>query len=579
MFFNKSIFQISMESNRYFLIVLLFISLNITAFSQKTYRILALGDVITTGNSTNGIPSYLFPLWEKLFAAGYIVEFVGPNSTTTRIGTIKQAAVSNETGTAETIDATISNTYNDYQADVVLIHAGHNHDVAENPIPSIIAAHKSIISKIRAINPNVKICVAQVIAAGKLPKYSYIPDLNIQIANMANEYATANNPITLVNMVDGFSWQTDCVSNMVHPNAIGADKIATKWVTALKTVLDKPEESYSPEIVTYKKPTGDALKLHIFRPTNVSAGEKRAAIVYFFGGGWTNGTPLQFYRESYYWASKGMVAVCADYRIQFTHGTTPVESIKDAKSVIRWLRANADAYGIDPDRICASGASAGGHLAAATGTLKLWDESNENLAISSKPNLLLLNYPVYDNGPTGYGPADFRTQYLTVSPMHNIDKTMPPCLVFLGTADANIPVSTAQLFQQKMKDVGVESELILYQGAVHPIFLYQKGKSTDYYSILAQSEAYLTKHNYLGSISGVPSTKISTSTFNVSPNPASDFFRISGLNTVRQISIRGMDTKLVASVSSENRINVENFPNGIYFLSIDAKIHKLIVKH
>jgi len=349
--------------------------------------------------------------------------------------------------------------------------------------------------------------VAQVISAGKLPKYSYIPDLNIQLVNMANEYKTTNNPITLVNMTDGFNWQTDCVANMVHPNAIGAEKMATKWANVLKTVLDTPEETYNPEIVTYKQPMDNAIKLHIFRPKNVPAGEKRPVIIYFFGGGWTNGTPLQFYREAYYWASKGMVAVCADYRIRFTHGTTPIESIKDAKSAVRWLRANADTYGIDPNKICASGASAGGHLAAATGTLKLWDEPTENLAISSKPNLLLLNYPVIDNGPTGYGPTDFRAQYLTVSPLYNVDVGIPPCLVFLGTADNLIPVATARLFQQKMKDVGVESKLIFYQGNGHPIFLYQKGKSANYYSILAQSEAFLIKYGYLSSVNTLSTTK------------------------------------------------------------------------
>lgn len=569
-----------MKSQKFLRALIFFWVISSATFGQKTYKILALGDVITTGSSSAGVVSYLFPLWEKLFASGYVVEFLGPNSTSSRIGNIKQAGISDQSGTAEAIDASIASTYTTYQADLVLIHAGHNHDVATSPVPAIIAAHKSIITKIRAINPNVKIVVAQVIPSGKLPKYSYISDLNTEIAKMATEYETANKPIYIANMSDGFSWQTDCLgnNNFTHPNATGAEKMSVKWVNAIKTALGAAEESYNSEIVTYKQPTGAPLKLHIFRPANVQAGEKCPVIIYFFGGGWTSGTPYQFYREASYWASKGMVAICADYRIQYTHGTTPIESIRDAKSVIRWIRQNAEIYNIDPNKICASGASAGGHLAAATATLKLWDEPLENTNISSKPNLLLLNYPVYDNGPTGYGPADFRAQYLTVSPLHNIDATIPPCLVLLGTADAYIPVSTAQLFQQKMKDFGIESELILYQGAGHPIFSYQKGKSPDYYSILEQSEAFLIKHGYIKQINQIPTTKV-VPKHSIYPNPASDIFYIRGLNNCEQVSITNLNGITFDTNMLRNSFCLSGFPNGFYNVNIDKETHKLIVKH
>ena len=547
--------------------------------TPKSFKILALGDVITTGNSSVGAISYLFPLWEKLFAAGYVVEFVGSNSTTTRIGAIKQAAIGTETGTAETIDGSISATYTSFQADVVLIHAGHNHDVATSPIPSIIASHKSIISKIRTINPAVKIIVAQVIPSGKLPKYSYIPELNIELAKMAAEYEAANKPIALVNMVENFNWQTDCLggTNMTHPNASGAEKIAIKFANAIKSAIGEAEESYNPEIVTYKQPTGASLKLHIFKPLNTKSDKKYPAIIYFFGGGWTSGTPFQFYREAYYLASRGMVAVCADYRIQYTHNTSPIESIKDAKSAIRWLRSNAATYNIDPDKICASGASAGGHLAAATGTLQLWDEPSENLSISSKPNLLLLNYPVYDNGPTGYGPTDFRSQYLTVSPLHNISATTPPCLTILGTTDQYIPVSTAQLFQQKMKDYGTESELILYQGAGHPIFSYQKGKSVDYYSILNQSEEFLIRFGFLSTVNTLPKS-LKSSNIKIFPNPSKGVFKVVGLNPNEQLKIARLTGETIAIHEHENTYNMQNFPNNIYLLSTEKETFKLILK-
>jgi len=121
----------------------------------------------------------------------------------------------------------------------------------------------------------------------------------------------------------------------------------------------------------------------------------------FFGGGWSHGTPLQFYRECTHYAAKEMVAVAAEYRISYLHKTTPFESFEDAKDAIRWLRQHASELNIDPNRIVAAGASAGGHLAAATGMIK--ENGSEKTAISSKPNLLLLYYPVLDNGPNGYG--------------------------------------------------------------------------------------------------------------------------------------------------------------------------------
>jgi len=77
--------------------------------------------------------------------------------------------------------------------------------------------------------------------------------------------------------------------------------------------------------------------------------------------------------------------------------------VKDAKSAVRWIRKNALTYNIDPERIAAGGGSAGGHIAAATGTSTAFEEDGEDKSISSWPNLLVLFNPVIDNGPDGYG--------------------------------------------------------------------------------------------------------------------------------------------------------------------------------
>ena len=87
------------------------------------------------------------------------------------------------------------------------------------------------------------------------------------------------------------------------------------------------------------------------------------AIVFFFGGGWSQGTVTQFTPQAKHFAERGMVAILADYRVFRRHGTTALEAMADARSAVRWVRANASKLGVDPNRIVAAGGSSGGHIA------------------------------------------------------------------------------------------------------------------------------------------------------------------------------------------------------------------------
>lgn len=109
------------------------------------------------------------------------------------------------------------------------------------------------------------------------------------------------------------------------------------------------------------------LPIYIFAPPDHKPTDRRPAIIFFFGGGWTSGTPRQFEPQCRYLASRGMVAMTADYRVFSRHGTLAVKCVEDAKSAIRWVRANASRLGVDPKRIAAGGGSAGGHIAACAG--------------------------------------------------------------------------------------------------------------------------------------------------------------------------------------------------------------------
>jgi acetyl esterase/lipase len=258
------------------------------------------------------------------------------------------------------------------------------------------------------------------------------------------------------------------------------------------------------EKVTYKTVDDVTLQLHIFKPDHHKATDSKPCIVFFFGGGWVGGSPSQFYPHCRYLSSRGMVAISAEYRVKNRHKTTPYECVKDGKSAIRWVRSHADELGIDPRRLAAGGGSAGGHVAAATGSVKSFQEPGEDTAISSKPNALVLFNPVYNNGPEGYGHDRVKEHWRTFSPMHNIDGDTPPTIVFLGTKDKLIPVSTAEKYKELMVKSNRRCDLHLYEGQPHGFFNYRNGKNTYYYQTVIEADKFLASIGYLN---GEPTLK------------------------------------------------------------------------
>jgi len=109
-----------------------------------------------------------------------------------------------------------------------------------------------------------------------------------------------------------------------------------KRPTLLALVLLPFAMSAAPDqLIAYKTVAGldgaeVELKLHIFNPEGHSVDDERGAIVFFFGGGWNGGTPGQFYPHSEYLASRGMVAIAAEYRTKKGHGSTPTLASKTA---------------------------------------------------------------------------------------------------------------------------------------------------------------------------------------------------------------------------------------------------------
>ncbi len=224
--------------------------------------------------------------------------------------------------------------------------------------------------------------------------------------------------------------------------------------------------------VLYKEIDTTKLFMEVYQPVNIDSAKKYPAIIFFFGGGWIEGSMKQFEPQAKYFSQRGMICFLVDYRIRNKHQTSPFESLKDAKSAIRYIRMNADKFYIDTSNIVASGGSAGGHLAAATALIADYNESTDNLSVSCIPNALALFNPVNDNGPEGYGYERIGKAYQTFSPMHNIKKGAPPTILFLGTNDNLIPVQTAKNYQEAMKQVNSRCELFLYERQSHGFFNY-----------------------------------------------------------------------------------------------------------
>lgn len=249
------------------------------------------------------------------------------------------------------------------------------------------------------------------------------------------------------------------------------------------------------ERVEYKRVGDVSLKLHFFYPPNHQASDQRPALVFYFGGGWVGGSPQQFYKQAWYLSQRGMVVACAEYRIKSKHNTTPQECVKDGKSAIRYLRKHAKKHGVDPQRICAGGGSAGGHVAAATATVTKFDEPTDPLDVSPKPIALVLFNPVLDNSEQGWGYAKVKDYWQDISPMHNLKSSQPfiPCIFFLGDQDKLIPVKTAEKFVAAVKEAGGTCQLEVTQGAGHGYF----NRGEPFLKTLQQADDFLVANNIL----------------------------------------------------------------------------------
>jgi acetyl esterase len=253
------------------------------------------------------------------------------------------------------------------------------------------------------------------------------------------------------------------------------------------------------EKVVYKTVDGKGLKVEIFRPANPQVPGKNPCAVMIHGGGWKGGTSYSFYRWSRYLAERGISVFVISYRLSNeSKNITPAVCLEDVKSGVRWIRERADEFGIDPDRMVFCGSSAGGHLAAACATVSGFNAATDNLGTSCRPNLLLLDAPVIDNGPSGYGYDRVQPFWESFSPVHNLNRELPSTCVVMGDSDPLISLESVAKFGRAVEASGEDFKWYVVKAHGHGLFSTQKSNLTaELMEIFYRWHQFLAKHGYL----------------------------------------------------------------------------------
>lgn len=193
-------------------------------------------------------------------------------------------------------------------------------------------------------------------------------------------------------------------------------------------------------------------------------------IVFFHGGMWDITAPTQFIPHCHHFASRGMIAVTAEYRTQAKFNGGPKEAAEDAKTMISFLRYHADQMGVDPNRIVMSGAAAGAHASLCAAL----HPHTETELPSPRPQAMIFFGPVSDTSPRGGTNHEFfptPKEAKTHSPFNHLpQKGLPPCLIFHGELDRMIPLDQSVKFTKKYSKKKNNCELIDFRGVGHTFF-------------------------------------------------------------------------------------------------------------
>jgi acetyl esterase/lipase len=231
--------------------------------------------------------------------------------------------------------------------------------------------------------------------------------------------------------------------------------------------------------VTYCTLDNVELKMDIYRPQGSTA--PTPALLYVHGGGWTGGDKRsgEGIRDIPELLARGYLVAAVNYRLAPRYKFPAM--IEDVKCAVRFLRANAERFSINPEKIGAWGGSAGGHLVALLGTADAtagWDVG-QYLEQSSRVQAVVDMY-----GPTDltvlfeganprlmeqvFGTSDRNSETLQkASPVNWVSSDDPPFLILHGERDPLVPVSQSQIFYEKLQAAGVPATFVIVKNAGH----------------------------------------------------------------------------------------------------------------
>lgn len=224
------------------------------------------------------------------------------------------------------------------------------------------------------------------------------------------------------------------------------------------------------------------LKLDLYRPNE--RGVALPTIVCIHGGGWAKGDRGSMTNLAQALAARGFVTATISYRLS-GEAKFPA-AIQDCKAAVRWLRANADRYGIDPDQIGVTGLSAGGHLAAllatsggaselegAGGNAEQSSAVQACVAMGAQSDLeseRIRDLSARPDDPfyrtfLGAPQTELPQLYAAASPRHHLDRRDPPLMFMTGELDD--PSTHADAMREDLTKLGIATELVLIPDAPH----------------------------------------------------------------------------------------------------------------
>ncbi|HSH79080.1 MAG TPA: alpha/beta hydrolase fold domain-containing protein [Herpetosiphonaceae bacterium] len=245
--------------------------------------------------------------------------------------------------------------------------------------------------------------------------------------------------------------------------------------------------------VVYKRVGDTPLTLHLFFPKQPPPHDRRPVIIFFHGGGFVGGHPAQFFHHCTHFASRGVVAASARYRLLNTGAGSVGDCLMDAKSVIRWIRRHADELQVDPRKLVVGGSSSGAALAAGAAMVPGSDTADDDLTLSARPHaLVLFSAALFEST---FVPGRFDPAFYAVN---HVQANIPPMLILHGADDSHFPLPQMEQFRAAMVAAGNQCELNVYPGE-HGFANYDRDDHRPYYATLGDVEHFLAKLGLLAS--------------------------------------------------------------------------------